>query len=115
MEVFLIILIEGKDPWGSMLDLCGEDCFISIHEGKWRLASGLRGVRADGPEHGRELVDLALAIALEAVKAPCLEALEDLSICSPGLAVALGVSHRGEAELGAEVLAVGPEDAADEL
>ena len=111
----MIVLVEGKDPCGSMLDLCGEDCFSSIHEGKWRLTSGLRGVRADGPEYGREFVYPALAVALQAIEASCLEALEDLSICSLGLAVALWVSHRGEAELGAEALAVGPEDAAGEL
>ena len=105
MEVFLIVLVEGKDPCGSMLDLCGEDCFSSIHEGKWRLTSGLRGVCADGPEHRREFVYPALAVALEAIEASCLEALQDLSICSLGLAVALWVSHRGEAELGAKALA----------
>ena len=82
VEVCLIVLVEGKDPCGSMLDLCGEDCFSSIHEGKWRLTSGLRGVRAYGPEHGREFVYPALAVALQAIEASCLEALEDLSICS---------------------------------
>src|SRR6185369_7061661 len=115
VEVLLIVLIEGKDPCGSVLDLCREDCFSSIHQGEWRLASGLCRVCADGPEHGWELVDPALAVALEAIEASCLETFEDLSICSLGLTVALWVSHRGEAELGAEALAVAPEDAAGEL
>ena len=111
----MIVLLESKDPWGSMLDFCGEDCFGAIQEGKWRLTRRLCRVRADGPEHGWELIDPALAVALEAVEASRLEALEDLSICSLGLTVALWVSYRGEAELGAEALAVGPEDAAGEL
>ena len=73
--------------------------------GCYSLTSGLRGVRADGPEHRREFFYTALAVALEAVEASCLEALEDLSICSLGLTVALWVRHRGEAELGAKSLA----------
>ena len=115
VEVFLIVLIEGKDPCGPVLDLCGEDCFGSIHQGEWRLTSGFCRVRVDGPEHGGELIDPALAIALEAVETSRLETLEDLSICSLGLTIALWVSYRGETELGAEALAVSPEDAAGEL
>ena len=48
VEVLLVVLVEGKDSCGSMLDLCGEDCFSSIHEGKWRSPVGFVGfVRMD--------------------------------------------------------------------
>ena len=46
---------------------------------------------------------------LEFVEAPCLEALEDLSVCSVRLAAAAQVSNRGVPNLRAEVGAVGLE------
>ena len=52
VEVLLIILCEGKDPCGSMLDFRGEDCLSSIDMGTFCLTSRLGGVGADGPKHG---------------------------------------------------------------
>ena len=52
VEVLLIVLSEGKDPCGPMLDLRGEDSFSPVDEGKWRFTSWLGGVGADGPEDG---------------------------------------------------------------
>ena len=51
VEVLLIVLDEGQDPCGSMLDLCGENRFGAIDEGEWRFTSWLGGVGADGPEN----------------------------------------------------------------
>ena len=53
VEVLLIVLNEGKDPCGPMLDLRGEDSFSSIDETEWRVTSWLGGVGTDGPEDGR--------------------------------------------------------------
>lgn len=36
VEVLLIILSEGKNPCGSMLDFCGEDRFCAVDEGLTR-------------------------------------------------------------------------------
>ena len=54
-------------------------------------------------------------MTLEDVEASGLEALEDFCVCSLGLTIAAWVSHRGEADLDAELVAVGSEDAAGEL
>ena len=70
MEVLLLVLIKGKDPWGSMLYLCGEDCFGSIDECERRFRSGLGWRGTDGPEHRGELIDLALAVTLEDIEGP---------------------------------------------
>ena len=77
--------------------------------------SWLGGVGADGPEDGWQLVNPALAIPLEAVEACRLEALEHFSVCLLGLAIALRISDRGEAKLGAQIFAICPEEAAGEL
>ena len=115
MELFLVVLVESKDPWGPVLDLGGEDCFSAIDEGERRFSSGLRGSGADGPEHRWELFNPVLAVGLEAIEASCLAALEHFGVRSLSLPVASWMSHRGEAEPGAKTLAVGPEDAAGEL
>ena len=52
---------------------------------------------------------------LEFVEAPCLEALEDLGVCSLGLTVAARVSNRGVVDRRAEVGAVELEQATGEL
>ena len=52
VEVLLIVLSEGKDPCGPMLDLRGEDSFSPVDEGKWRFTGWLGGISADGPENG---------------------------------------------------------------
>ena len=52
VEILLIVLSEGKDPCGPMLDLCGEDSFSPVDEGEWRFTSWLGGIGADGPEDG---------------------------------------------------------------
>ena len=71
--------------------------------------------RADGPQHCLEFVDPLLAMLLEFVEAPCLEALEDLGVCSLGLTVAVWVSNGGITDLRAHVGIVGVEQAAGEL
>ena len=40
VEVLLGVLVEGKDPWGSIPDFCGEDCFGSVDKGERRLSRG---------------------------------------------------------------------------
>src|SRR6185369_14473213 len=50
-EFLLICFVEGKDSWGPVRELVGEDRFSSIDEGERRLASGLGSSGADGPEH----------------------------------------------------------------
>ena len=52
VDVLLIVLSEGEDPCGSMLNFHGEDSFSSIDESKWRFTSWLGGVGA-GPEDRR--------------------------------------------------------------
>ena len=98
-----------------MLDLCGQDRFGAIDEGERRFTSWLGGVGADGPKNLWQFVDPALAMPLEAVEASCLAALEDLCICSLGLAIALGMCDRGEAKFGTQAFTVGPEETAGEL
>ena len=49
------------------------------------------------------------------VEASRLEALEHFSVCSFGLAITLGMSYRGEANLGAKGFTIGPEETAGEL
>ena len=98
-----------------MLDLCGENRFSPVDEGKWCFTSWLGGVGVDGPEDRWKLVDPTFAIPLEAVEASCLEALEYLCICSLGLAIALGMSYRGETKFGIKGFAVGPQETAGEL
>jgi hypothetical protein len=51
----------------------------------------------------------------QAVIGVCLESLEDLCICPLYLAVALGMSHRRKAELGANTLAILLEEPTSEL
>ena len=51
VEALLGVLIEGKDPWRSMLDFCGEDCLSSVDQGERRFACRPRGSCAYGPEH----------------------------------------------------------------
>ena len=66
----MLVLIKGNDPWGSMLDLCREDFFGSVDEGKRCFPRRLGRRGTDGPEHRRELTDPALVVALENVKGP---------------------------------------------
>ena len=51
VEVLLIVLYEGQDPYRPMLDFCGEDRFSPVDEGKRCFTSWLGGVGADGPEN----------------------------------------------------------------
>ena len=49
------------------------------------------------------------------VEASRLEHLEYFSVCSLGLAIALGMSYRGETNLGTKGFTVGPEETTGEL
>ena len=81
-------LAEGKGSRRPKLELGREDRLCSVDERERSFAGGLCRSRADGPQHCREFVDPLLAMLLEFVEAPCLEALEDLGVGALGLPVA---------------------------
>ena len=102
-------LAEGKGSRRPKLEFGWEDCLCSVCERERRFAGGLGRSRADRPQHYWEFVDPLLAMLLEFVEAPCLEALEDLGVCSFRLAIATRVSDGGVADLRAKVGAIGIE------
>ena len=115
VDVLLRVLVEGQDPWGSMLDFSGEDRLNSIDEFEGCFSHGLGGSGADGPQHRGVLIDPVLAAVLKAVEASCLESFDHLSICSLGLSVASWMSYLGKTKPCAQLLAVCPEEATGEL
>ena len=115
-RAILTRLVEGKDSPGAVLKLQWEDRLSAVDEEEGRLASRLACRRADGPQHGLQLVEPALAASLKhLLETPCLEALEDLGVGALGLTIASRVRNRGIADLHAEAGAVGLEEAACEL
>ena len=90
-----------------MLKLQWEDRLSAIDEEERGLAGRLACRRADGPQHGLQFIEPALAAGLEPLlEAPCFEALEDLGVGTLGLAITSRLRHRGIADLRAEVRAV---------
>ena len=99
-----------------MFDLCREDGFCSIDEGKGGLTGRLGGGGTYRPQDGLKLVDPVLPAGFEfLVESLHFQSLEYLGVGTLGLAIASGVSYGGIADLGANAGAVSLEGAAGEL
>ena len=109
MDLTLPALTIGKGSWSPKLVLGREDHLCSVYERERRFAGGLGRRRADKPQHCREFVDPLLAMLLEFVGAPCLEALEDLRVGVLSLTVAAQMSNEGVEDVCAEFGALGLE------
>src|SRR4051812_25767570 len=99
-----------------MSDLVREDFFGSVDQEEWGLPCWFGRGRADGPQHGLELIVPTSAARLQLLlECTCIEAPQDLRVGSFGLAVASRVRHQSVAYLRSKVSTVCFEEVTGEL
>ena len=90
-----LVLVEGPQSWGIMIEVGGQHCFSSIGQKEGCEPCGSIRGHSQAPEDHWDLCNPSLGILFESVKDVGLESLEDHAIRPLDLTISTWVSDRG--------------------
>ena len=92
-QLLLFILVVRSDMEGSHGNLRRENHLSAVYQEEGSLPGGSAWRGAVSPKHARELEDPVGTVLSEAAVGACLEAPEDLSVCTLSLTITPWVSY----------------------